>query len=470
MRWRFGRAYALMGLAGAAIGPAVVSDARAETILGALGKAYVFSPDLGQQRAASRAADENVPRAASALRPTISATASAGIFNNRVQSPANPLFGLPAYVLKNQTYPRNAGLTITQTLYNGNRAINSVRQAESTALSSHEQSRLSELMVLNAAATAYMDVLRDTALLALDQSNLHVLREQLSQSQARFKFGEITRTDVSQSEAAVSQGEAVASTAQGNLQASLATYRQLIGAPPRNLDPAQPPDRLLPATLDEAIAYAQREHPLIQAALHAADAAALNVKVQEGSLYPTVQVQGSVAQSWDAQSTPKEQTFNYGAMGTLNVPIYDGGLTYSNIRQAKEQLSQATLQADLQRETIRQEVVAAWAGLRSTRANIRSFQAQIRANEAALDGVRQEAKVGQRTTLDVLNAQQTLLISRTNLVSAQRDQVVQTYNVLAAMGRLSAGGLGLAVATIDPRDHLDQVKDKAFGLRTPDGK
>ena len=157
-------------------------------------------------------------------------------------------------------------------------------------------------------------------------------------------------------------------------------------------------------------------------------------------------------------------------MGTLNVPIYDGGLTYSNIRQAKEQLSQATLQADLQRETIRQEVVAAWAGLRSTRANIRSFQAQIRANEAALDGVRQEAKVGQRTTLDVLNAQQTLLISRTNLVSAQRDQVVQTYNVLAAMGRLSAGGLGLAVATIDPRDHLDQVKDKAFGLRTPDGK
>ncbi len=449
------------------------SATHAETMFGALAKAYTFSADIGQQRAAGRAADEGVPKAAAALRPTVSAVATTGIFNNRLQNPGSaltPNLTIPPYVIKNQTYPRTLGLTVTQTLYNGNRAINSVRQAESTALASREQTRLTEIMVLEAAATAYMNVLQTSALLSLNQNNRAVLKEQLHQNEERFRFGEITRTDVAQSQAALAQGEAGVSTAEGNLQAALAVYRQLIGEPPKNLSPAQPIDRMIPESVDEAVAASQREHPVIQAALHAADAAELNVKVQEGALYPTVQVQGSLAQAWDASSTPKEQVWNYGATGTISMPIYDGGGSYSSIRQAKEQYSQARLQADLQRETVRSAVVAAWAALRSTRANIRSFDAQIRANEIALDGVRQEAKVGQRTTLDVLNAQQTLLNSRTNLVGAQRDQVVQSYNLLAAMGRLSARELGLKTAIVDPADHLDQVKSKIWGVRTPDGK
>ena len=444
-----------------------IPTADAETISGALAKAYAYSPDLGQQRAAGRAADEGVARAASALRPTVAATATGGYSNNRLESRSG-IFG-PS-TTKSITYPRTAGVTVTQTIFNGGRTVNSIRQAESSALQGREQVRLAEINVLNNAATAYMNVLRDSALYALNQSNVRVLEEQLRQSRSRFEFGEITRTDVAQAEAALSQGQANRSTAEGNLQNSLAVYRQLIGEEPPNLSPARPLDAMLPRTVEEAIDYATVQHPQIQAALHAVDAAALAVKVQEGALYPTVSVQGSVAQNWDVQGTPKQNIWQYSAIGSLNVPLYDGGLSYATIRQAKEQLSQARLQADLQRENIRAAVVSAWAGLRSSRANIRSYQAQIRANEVALAGVREEAKLGQRTTLDVLNAQQTLLNSRVSLVGAQRDQVVQSYGLLAAMGKLSAAELGLKVQAYDPSVHFNQVADKKWGLRTPDGQ
>ncbi len=468
------------------------APAQAETISGALARAYAFSPDLGQQRASGRAADENVPRAASALRPQVNAQASGGVSRNSLESPAG-LGGVSGIggagvggaaglgssssvgssssdVFNSTTYPRNLGLTVTQTLYNGNRSINSVRQAESGVLQSREQTRLTELNVLFNAASAYMNVLRDSALVQLNISNVRVLDEQLRQSRSRFQFGEITRTDVAQAEAALALGQAQQSTAESNLQTSLAVYRQLIGQPPGRLAPARPLDALLPHALQDAVAISQSEHPQIQAGLHAVDAAELNVKVQEGSLYPTVSLQGSVTQAYDVQGIPGENAFQAMAVGSLTVPIYDGGLSFANIRQAKEQLSQARLQVDLQRETIRAQVVSTWGALISARSNIRSFQSQIRANESALAGVREEAKLGQRTTLDILNAQQTLLNSRVNLISSQRDQVVQSYALLAAIGRLSATVLGLNVSVNDPTIHFDQVKDKIWGAQTPDGR
>ena len=163
-------------------------------------------------------------------------------------------------------------------------------------------------------------------------------------------------------------------------------------------------------------------------------------------------------------------TTSASAIGSLSIPLYDGGVTYANVRQAKEQLGQARLQADLARETVRSGVVSAWGAYLNTKASIQSFQAQVRANEVALAGIREEAKVGQRTTLDVLNAQQALLNSRTSLITAQRDQVVNSYALLASIGQLSAAKLGLGVSSYDPTVHFDQVKDKAWGLRTPDGR
>ena len=358
------------------------SGLRAETLQGALSKAYGFSPDLGQQRAATRAADEGVPRATAGYRPTVTGTATLGSswsYNVNNLSKSAPL-------TENTVFNRSAQLAVTQTLYNGNRTLNGVRQAESTVLQSRETLRQSEQTVINAAAVAYMNVLRDTALLRLQENNTEVVAQQLKQTKDRFQVGEVTRTDVAQSEAAVALSNANAFTARSNLQNSLAVYRQLMGEQPKNLSPAKPVDNLIPKKVDEAIALALAEHPLIQAALHAVDASQLNVKVQEGTLYPTLSVTASYGQTWDTNNAPHSKTTTAAAIGTLSIPIYDGGTNYANIRQAKEQLGQARLAVDVQRETIRAQVVSAWNAYQNSRLIIQSVQAQVRASEIALNG------------------------------------------------------------------------------------
>jgi len=226
---------------------------------------------------------------------------------------------------------------------------------------------------------------------------------------------------------------------------------------------------LLPRSLEDATAKAQKSHPRIQAALHAVDVAALNVTIQEGALLPTLTATGTAAVNRDVTGNNNYQNTTYSAIASLSVPLYEGGATYSAVRQAKETLGQARLAADVQRETVRSAVIAAWGAFQTTKLQIQSYQAQVRANEIALEGVREEAKVGQRTTLDVLNAQQTLLNSRVSLVTSQRDQVVASYGLLAASGQLSAATLGLRVDAYDPTLHFDQVKNKWIGTRTPDG-
>ncbi len=439
------------------------ASSHAESISGALSRAYSFSPDLNQQRAATRATDEGVPQATAGWRPNVNASVQAA--DTYVQ------FERFGTTTDSRTFPRSASLTVTQTLYNGNRTANTVRRAESAVLQSREALRLSEQNILGNAASAYMNVLRDTALLKLQQNNVEVLQQQLKQTQDRFQVGEVTRTDVAQAEAALALGQANSFTSQSNLQNSLAVYRQLIGVPPRNLEPARPLEGLLPKSLQDALTFSLSEHPSIQSALHAVDVAALAVKVQEGALYPTLSVQGSVSQARDSSTTSLglKQT-SATALANLSVPLYDGGATYAGIRQAKETLSQQRLVADQQRELVRAQVVSAWGAYQNTRFVIQSFESQVRANEIALNGVREEAKVGQRTTLDVLTAQQTLLSSRVNLISAQRDRVVNSYLLLSAIGNLSATKLGLNVTAYDPTVHYDQVKDKWWGLRTPDGR
>ena len=437
-------------------------DARAETMSGALAKAYGYNPDLNQQRAATRAADEGVPRATAGWRPVLSATSSIGAASTKTVDRG-------VVRTDSSTIPRVSSIAVTQTLYNGGRTGNTVRQAESTVMQSRETLRLSEQEVLAAGSTAYMNVLRDTALLQLQNNNVEVLKQQLKQTEDRFQVGEVTRTDVAQAQASLAQGQANAFQARFDLQNSIAIYRQVIGEQPRNLEPARPVEPLMPRSLDAALALSQKQHPRIQAALHAVDVAALNVTVQEGALLPSVTATGTASVSREPSGFPNYQTKSMSAVATLSVPIYEGGATYSAIRQAKELVGQARLQADVQRELVRSGVIVAWGGYQTTKLTIQSFQAQVRANEIALEGVREEAKVGQRTTLDVLNAQQTLLNSRVSLVTAQRNQVVASYALLAAAGLLSADTLGLRVTTYDPTLHFDQVKDKWIGTRTPDG-
>jgi outer membrane protein len=462
---RGGRAKTLGFLSLAAL-VAGLGGARAETIAGALSKAYFNNPDINQQRAAVRASDENVPKANAGFLPTVSAQASAGYGFLNVQSNTlgNKTTG------STSTAPREAGLTVTQNLWNGNRTINSLRQAESGVMAARETLRITEQSVLLDGVTHYMDVLRDTAILSLTRNNVDVLKEQLRQTNDRFTVGEVTRTDVAQAQASLAGAEAAALTAQSNLQTSIANYRQTMGDEPKNLSPVKPLVKPLPKTLSDSISIGYVENPSVTAALHGVDVAALNIKIIEGALYPSLGLTGSAAQNYEPNNVPGLREFDASVVAQLNIPIYDGGATYAGTRQAKETLGQQELQVDLQRNRVRAAVVSAWGANEASTGVIKSSLAQVAAAEVALAGVREEAKVGQRTTLDVLNAQQTLLSAREQLVAAQHDQVVNSYSLLSAVGRLSTANLGIALAEYDPKIHFNQVKDKWFGLRTPDGR
>lgn len=442
----------------------------------ALARAYSGNPDLNQQRAGVRATDENLPRATSAWRPTANANAQYG-YNHLDETSASAASSAAAMTtggkltpLRTNTANWTYGLTVTQNLFNGNRTVNGVRQAESNIFGARETMRNTEENVLQNAATAYMDVLRDTAILDLRKNNIVVLQEQLRQTVDRFTVGEVTRTDVAQAESSLASARSDYFTAQANLETSIANYRQVIGVEPTRLEPARTIESLLPQTLGVAVQLALAEHPEVQAALHAVDAAALQVKLVEGELYPTVNLVGSVQNNYNDLGVPGLRFFNGSIVGQLTIPIYEGGEVYARTRQAKETLGQARLQADLQRDMVRAAVVSSWGQLDSARAVIQSSKASVKSNEIALDSIRQEAEVGQRTTFDVLFQQQQLLNARVALVTAQRDRVVASYVVMAAIGRLSAANLNLAVTEYDPTIHFDQVKDKWIGLRTPDGR
>ena len=445
-----------------------------ETLFGALSRAYTNTPELNAQRANLRALDELVPQALSGYRPRVTATADVGrTFSEAVTPTFGTVSGVRVRTGKSGSAdafsPRGLGLQVDQTLFNGFRVENSTRSAESQVLGARETLRNVEQNVLLNAATAYMNVLRDTALLNLQRNNVEVLEEQLRQTRDRFRVGEVTRTDVAQSESRVALARSQASAAEGNLRASIATYRQRVGVEPRRLGPAQPVEGYLPKTIEAAIDNGLRQHPAIIASLHGVDSQQLQVKVVESELYPTVTVTGSLSQRWESTLSDSESR-SASVVARLSVPIYEGGQVYSRVRQAKETLGERRIQVDQQRDVVRQAVVASWSGLQSAKAQIIASQAQVAAAEIALAGVREEAKVGQRTTLDVLNSQQELLTARSNLVTAQRDRVVASYNVLASIGRLSAQALSLRTAIYTPKVHYDQVRDKWIGTTTPDGR
>jgi len=441
---------------------------RAETVGGALIKAYLNNPDINTQRAAVRVADENVPKANAGYLPTVSAQGNVGI--ERAQT---GLIGPNQTVVGSTTdtfYPRGYGVTATETIFNGYKTINSIRQAESEVFGSREQLRNTEQNTLLSGVTAYMDVLRDTAILDLDRNNVQVLQEQLRETRDRFTVGEVTRTDVAQAEASLSSSQATALSAESTLEASIARYGQVIGDKPTSLAPVRPIVKPLPKTLPEAISISQVEHPAITASLHGVDAAQLQIKIAESALYPTVGVSGSITNQFDASGVPGLRVLSGQVVGQITIPIYQGGAEYAATRQAKESLSQQELQADSERLQVRAAVVAAWGANQAAVGVVRAARAAVSANEVALAGVREEAKVGQRTTLDVLNAQQALLNARVQLVSAEHDEVVDSYSLLSTVGRLNIPTLGLAVAEYDPRVHFDQVKSKWIGLRTPSGQ
>jgi outer membrane protein len=449
------------------------SELAAETMESALARAYQGNPQLNAQRAIVRQNDEGVSQALSGYRPTLSATASVGEqYTNEtgVFPPAPPQ--LPngiAFTIKGYTTPRSVGVNGGQTLFNGQQTANKVRKAESQVSAARETLRVMEESVLLSAATAYMDVSRDTANLEVQQNNVRVLQRTLKDTRNRFAAGQVTPTDVAQAEAQLAAGEASLHGAESTLMTTKANYRRIIGVDPANLAPASPVDRLAPTTLNAAIAVGIAENPSVTAALYGVDVALLQVKIAEGALWPTLALQGSVQQQTFSNILTPNLFLGTVALN-LSVPIYQGGAEYSAIRLNKEAEGERRFNVNQVRDQIQANVVQSWGQLVAAKAQVEAAIRQNDAAERALEGVRNEAQAGQRTTLDVLNAEQALVNARVSLIVAQHDRVVASYSLVSAVGRLSAQELHLPVSIYDPMVHYQQVRDAWFGLRTPDGR
>jgi outer membrane protein len=458
---------------GVAAAIAACTAAVADTLEWALVQAYQNNPSLNAQRAALRATDEYVPQALSGYRPKLSITSTDGFTYSSTLSHTVSQAVFPNSVsysnIADDIGTRGIGATATETLYNGNQTANHTRQAESQVMGARETLRVTEQQVLLDASTSYMNLLRDQAILDLNRRNVEVLTEQLKQTRDRFNVGEVTRTDVAQAESRLAAGRSALLGAQSNFVTSQANYRRVIGVDPGRLDPGTPVDRLSPPTLPGAISQGETQSPSVLAAMYGVDIAELTVKISEGALYPNLGITASASKEWDPTSTTNKQTIA-SVLGTITVPIYQGGAEYSAIRQSKETLGQQRLNLDVNRDQVRETVVASWGELDAAKAQIEATTAQVNAAEIALNGVREEARVGQRTTLDVLNAQQELVNARVALVTAQHDRVVASYTLLASVGALSMQQLGLNVVIYDPQVHYQQVRDAWIGVRTPDGR
>ncbi|MFD1326969.1 TolC family outer membrane protein [Mycoplana ramosa] len=452
---------------------ATTQSVSAETLAGAMAKTYANNPDLNAARAALRAIDENVTIAKAAMRPQINGVAEANAtrrqFDKDCAVTPSPVFGCSQPLGRRDTFTSSYGISITQQIFDGFQTLNRVRSAEANVLANREALRAQEISILLAAVEAYTNIARDQAIVVIRQKNLAFLREQLNASKARLNVGEGTQTDVSLAEAQLAEAEALLVSARAALKSSEAVYFQIVGDQPKNIKQPPPATRGVPRNLDQAVAAGLRDNPQILSAERSVDAAGYNVKAAEGTMLPGVSLQGDVFKSVnDSGSTNDNVAGSISARVTI--PLYQGGAEYGQIRQAKERLGQQRILVDSARLEVQQTIISVYTQFEAALAAIKANEAEIEAANLALAGVVEERNVGQRTTLDVLIAQQTVLDAQERLVISQRIAVVASYSLLASIGRLTVRDQGLQVAEYRAGDHYEAVKDKWFGLRTVDGR
>jgi outer membrane protein len=443
---------------------ATIDLSAAETLQEALVKAYQTNPQINAERARQRGTDENVPQALAGYRPQIVASLSAGLQAVRNLLPDNT-------VQSATLRPWTIGVTVSQILYNGNKTANSVRVAEFQVKSGREALRNVGQGVLLDAVTAYMNVLANQALVEAQRTNVAVLREIQATTKRRLDAGDVTPTDTAQADSRLSRGLADLNAAEVVLAISKATYTQVIGQAPSQLVAASTVDGLSPNALAAATETAGHENPAILGAGFDVDVAQTTISVAESSLLPTVSVQASASRAVQSDPTlTTAATDQASVLGQLNMPIYDGGTGASQTRQAKELASQSRLVLEQVRNQTRTAVASAWVSNEGTKIALTAAESEMRAAGIALQGVRREAAGGQRTTIDVLNAQQDLTNARTRLIQSQRDRVIASYTLLSAVGRLDVHVLNLNTPDYLPEVHYHQVRDAWHGLRTPSGQ
>jgi outer membrane protein/adhesin transport system outer membrane protein len=445
---------------------AIAGPATAQSLEETLVSAYTTSPTLEAARAQLRATDEGVAQARSGWRPTITGQGSAE--RNWTDTSTRAAGGVGAgvglgtqsgLVVSNNT---SLSASLSQPLYRGGRTVAATRQAEATVEAGRSSLINTEQTLLLNAVSAHMNVVRDRAVLDLNRNNETVLQQQLQATRDRFTVGEVTQTDVSQAESRLAAAAAARVSAAGTLEASLAGYAQIVGREATN--PVYPAIAGLKVPESEAAAVEQAiaANPALAQAEAAANAAEKAVDVAVGRLLPDVSLTGSASRSDNSRGRIESiEAASFGARAT--VPIYEGGAIYAQVRAAKQTAEQRRQEAENARRQVTENAVRGWTGLETARASIQARASQVRAAEIALEGVRQEALVGSRTTLDVLDAEQERLNARVEQVRAQRDEVVASYSLLAATGQLTAQSLGLPVEIYQPDENYARVRGKWLG-------
>lgn len=437
----------------------IAGGAGAESFEEALAKAYMNNPTIQASRAELRATDEEIAQALSGWRPSVTVTYQAG----KEHSKSKGTFSAGS---DNQT-PKRGSAGITQNLYRGGQTVAATKGADASIKAQRAELLSVEQEILLAAGTAYVDVARDLALVELNKGNSRVLQRQLDAAKDRFEVGEVTRTDVSQAESRLSRSIADRIAAEGRLANSRATYRNIVGDYPGKIEPFKPLGDL-PKGIDEALAAARAASPDVVAARYNEEAAKHNIDENFADLLPRVDVEGNLTRS-DQATSPESRSETAEIFARITVPLYQGGAVSSEVRQAKQIHGQRRKELDAAVRTAVERATRSWEDLLTAQAQIKAFSAEIKAAEIALDGVKQEAQVGSRTVLDVLDAEQELLDARVSLIGARRDEFVARMALRQAVGTLTAKSLNLPVKLYDPEQHYRKIRNKWWGPSV-DGK
>ncbi|MDP6351228.1 MAG: TolC family outer membrane protein [Alphaproteobacteria bacterium] len=439
----------------AAVLPAQV---RAQSLEEALATAYATNPALLAERAALRATDEGVARALSGWRPTVTVN---GQFDHQfTDSETRFLFSAGEQTIDTKSIE----LSLSQPLYRGGRTVSDTQRSENLVLAGRANLIDIEQQVLLDGTIAYMNVVRDQAVVELSINNERVLGRQLEATRDRFEVGEVTRTDVSQAEARLSNGNAVRIEAEGALAIARANYLAVIGDLPGQIDfPTADNRPLLPDSQEEALRLSRARHPALIRAGFLERAALYDISYAGGRLLPEVTFDTSISRALDPTTfTDEQDSFQFGVTG--RVPLYQSGDEYAEIRQLRQTAAQRRRELDSARRTAEEDASGVWVELQTAVAQIRALEASVRANRIALEGIEQEAAVGARTVLDVLDAEQELFDAQVNLVRARRDEIVAGYELLQVIGSLTAPALRLPVTQYDPAAHYQEVRDKWIGF------
>lgn len=434
----------------------LTSTAKADTLETALAKAYEYNPSLKAARAEAQAIDENVAIAKSGYRPTLRVDGGYSDSKINTNQPGKPVDG----------YSRTLTATVSQPIFNGFKTINSVSSAKSYRKASKAALMATEQNVILEAAVAYLNVLRDEAIVKLQKNNEKLLKKELEETKERFNVGETTTTDVSQAEASYASAQSQRISAEGNLEASRAIYKKVIGEDAKEIKDPKDIEKLFPTSLEEALNYAKEHNYSLHAAQHNLKAKKYDVSTTKGDLLPSVNAYATAGrmknENWMYDKNPTTNSVELGV--NFSMPIYNAGSSRAKIRQSKYYRWQAQENLLNVQDMLQSNITSYWEYLSANKAKISSVKAQIKAYQVALDGVREEEALGNRTVLDVLNQYQYLLNSEVEEVTTRHDYYVSGLNLLQSMGKLTAKDLKLNVDLYDADAKYKETKGKWLSL------